>query len=824
MLNGYFLSDDFGVVGLYHDILLGDLLKAFAADWSQGIWGAQLFELRPLVLLVYRLDGLIWGTTYAGYSLTNIAFHVSNSLLVFLIGARLFERSSRAAWLGAIFFALAPCHSEAVSWVAGRVDLVSTFFYLASCLAFIAYVQTGKYLPYRLALAAFGAALFSKESAVVLPLMLSAYVLIYGSTGAESLRSRLWVRKLASTAPFFLVLAVYFLVRKVIFGAFLGGRKIDLEVLRTYFDRQSFYLQSLVFPVEPVRSLSRGELAWLEPLALTVGIIAVWSLAETLRDNRDGNSARLIRPLIFLGPVWYVISMLPVLAVHYLSDRHLYIASAGVSLWGGFLLAGFEHSRGNLARRVLSGFRTASAVLWLVFFAVSLNARNAEWVRSGRLSRAMLEGIETLTANLPNDSTILIGEGPKISTWYLDWALPFALERPFSDVYARFRVLEPPGLYCCSNWWSAKRGIVEDVIRGRGPGPYLFRWDEPMEKFVLRKIESDEIEESLNERMAGGTLPAELPYEDALRILHDLGLPGADPPPDPYMSALVGRRIEEFTVRSHEGIRGSVAVRPAPRSAEAPLQVAGWAVSSNRSRIRAELSNKAARSGKSGLALSGSGGVWQEVAGLTPDRVYEITAWARAVPGSEGKAVLRLHDTRRSNHVRVGPRAVSDSRFERFEAKFRANKTSRVRIHLQYSGQPGTLYWDDVGLFSKEVNNGTFEGASLRPWRVYGPKLPPPLPERLEIAIVVNGEIVAVTSSGTVRRPDVARFFGRGKRKFLYSGWLVFLPGELLREGPNTLEAHVVSGTSKDELFTSRARWRYVVHKRGEVFTPSRIR
>ena len=116
MLNGYFLSDDFGVVGLYHDILLGDLLKAFAADWSQGIWGAQLFELRPLVLLVYRLDGLIWGTTYAGYSLTNIAFHVSNSLLVFLIGARLFERSSRAAWLGAIFFALAPCHSEAVSW------------------------------------------------------------------------------------------------------------------------------------------------------------------------------------------------------------------------------------------------------------------------------------------------------------------------------------------------------------------------------------------------------------------------------------------------------------------------------------------------------------------------------------------------------------------------------------------------------------------------------------------------------------------------------------------------------------------------------------
>ncbi len=326
----------------------------------------------------------------------------------------------------------------------------------------------------------------------------------------------------------------------------------------------------------------------------------------------------------------------------------------------------------------------------------------------------------------------------------------------------------------------------------------------------------------MKDRLGEASSPAELSYEDTLGVLHDLGLPGREPLPDPYKSRLVGRKIDEFTVKSHKGIRGHVVASPAPHLEEPTLQVHGWTVSVDRSPIRAELNKTVVRSGGWSLALRGKGGVSQEIAGLTPGGVYKTTASVRS-DSARAKAILRLGDTQGGNRAQDGPRAVSRSRFEPFTVKFLASNTGRARIHLHHTGAPGTLYWDDVRVQSADLDNGAFESGSVRPWKVYGPAAVVPLRGRFEIAISVNGEIVAVTSPGTVRRPDVARVLGSRERKFLYSGWIVFVDGKILKQGSNTIQAYVVPNASKNELIAFRSALTRRIDKRGEDLARSPI-
>ncbi len=61
IINSYFVADDFGYVGLYIRQQLMDIPRLFTADWSQGIWGFNLGELRPMIALSFMWDALLWG-------------------------------------------------------------------------------------------------------------------------------------------------------------------------------------------------------------------------------------------------------------------------------------------------------------------------------------------------------------------------------------------------------------------------------------------------------------------------------------------------------------------------------------------------------------------------------------------------------------------------------------------------------------------------------------------------------------------------------------------------------------------------------------------
>jgi tetratricopeptide (TPR) repeat protein len=86
------------------------------------------------------LDVQLFGLKPRWHHLTNLLFHIANTLLLFFV----FHRMTKAPWKSAFvaaLFALHPLHVESVAWVAERKDVLSTFFWMLTMGAYIYYVE-----------------------------------------------------------------------------------------------------------------------------------------------------------------------------------------------------------------------------------------------------------------------------------------------------------------------------------------------------------------------------------------------------------------------------------------------------------------------------------------------------------------------------------------------------------------------------------------------------------------------------------------------------------------------------------------------------------
>ncbi|HMQ79238.1 MAG TPA: hypothetical protein PKD94_06695, partial [Ignavibacteria bacterium] len=83
----------------------------------------------PLVNISYAIEYRFAGLNPFVYHLTNLLFHLMNSILVYLILLRLSKNNFIAA-LAAILFAVHPLHTESVAWITERKDMLYSFFFL----------------------------------------------------------------------------------------------------------------------------------------------------------------------------------------------------------------------------------------------------------------------------------------------------------------------------------------------------------------------------------------------------------------------------------------------------------------------------------------------------------------------------------------------------------------------------------------------------------------------------------------------------------------------------------------------------------------------
>jgi Tfp pilus assembly protein PilF len=161
--------------------------------WTSAVLGHYI----PLTWMSFGLNFALGGLKPRGYHVLNLLLHAANAVAVYWIARRLLRATSAAdtsevtaspgavdlgAAFAALLFAVHPLRVESVVWITERKDVLSSFFFLLSVLAYLRAVAAETIQPVwrALSLLAFAAALLSKASAMPLPavlLLLDAYPL-----------------------------------------------------------------------------------------------------------------------------------------------------------------------------------------------------------------------------------------------------------------------------------------------------------------------------------------------------------------------------------------------------------------------------------------------------------------------------------------------------------------------------------------------------------------------------------------------------------------------------------------------------------------------
>jgi protein O-mannosyl-transferase len=138
------------------------------------IWAFSFTDIaywHPLTWLSHMLDCQLFGLNPGMHHMTNLTIHIVNSLLLFIVLRQMTGTLWRSAFV-AVLFALHPINVESVAWVAERKNVLSTFFWMLTMLAYVHYSRRQGLWRYLLTLFMFLLGLMCKPILVTLPFVL----------------------------------------------------------------------------------------------------------------------------------------------------------------------------------------------------------------------------------------------------------------------------------------------------------------------------------------------------------------------------------------------------------------------------------------------------------------------------------------------------------------------------------------------------------------------------------------------------------------------------------------------------------------------------
>ena len=203
--------DDAIIISQHFEILshLKNILIAFKTDAFINPNGDFY---RPLQTVSFMLDAFVGGPNPWIFHFTNLIYHLLTVATIYFLFQRL-RINQLTAFIAALLFSVHPLLSSAVSWVPARGDLLLGLFGVLSFMTFIKYWTTKKPLYILLHSILFALALFSKESAVLLPLLFLFYYVFLLREKISLDIIKLWPFAIVWILPFVLF---YFLRSKVV--------------------------------------------------------------------------------------------------------------------------------------------------------------------------------------------------------------------------------------------------------------------------------------------------------------------------------------------------------------------------------------------------------------------------------------------------------------------------------------------------------------------------------------------------------------------------------------------------------------------------------
>jgi len=378
----------------------------------------------PLTLVSLATDFYVWGNNSSGFILTNILFHILNTVLVLLIFYKL-SNKLEIAFITALIFALHPMKVESVVWIAERKDVLFSFFYLLSVLFYVSYIKSGfKIKHYLFTLTFFILSLFSKATATSLPLVLFLF---------DYLLDRKDLKRI-------LIEKIPFLILSLIFGIVAIKAQsaapphslpfVDRLFLITY--AVTFYLFKFFAPLFQSAVMPFPEsIAGVLPLKYYVSVLIIPLLAFIVYYFKNYRKEIIFALTFFLAALIFVLLKFPI-GPAYLAERYTYLPYIGMGYLAGFMY--YKYTSTHKLKNNLKNIFFIILLLYGLFFFIKTIDRNTVWKDSYTLFSDVISKNPTYAFALNNRGNALALQ-KKHEEALKDYDLAIKYKPDFAEAY-----------------------------------------------------------------------------------------------------------------------------------------------------------------------------------------------------------------------------------------------------------------------------------------------------------------------------------------------------------------------------------------------------
>jgi hypothetical protein len=416
-LQNYFTgSDSLTLIQTGRIYSLADLANVFSERMMNGTTFEGVF-FRPVSVLSFQLDYLLWGANPFGYHLTDLLLHILVTVATFQLGLRLTGGKLRTSLLAALLFTSHPLLVETVPAISRRQDVLEALFMI---LSFQFYLRS-RNRPGRgnkaASLVFFMLALGTKETAILIPGLVFVHALVFSGLAPALIRR--CREALRYVAPYLLGCLVYLVWRFLVLGG-LGEDRSQLSFVWI----TAHYFCGLLYP-QNFLSLRSGPQVLAVLLTLVpVLVFLVVTFVKSIRYHRGSP----VLELSFLLVVWILLPLPILIATGSFAYRSLYSTVVPFSLLLSVILTRGLVRLGamwNLRRTswhpltarewFALGMLTATCLLAISLVAFTPLVRDyPQWRQSGVLSQKVLTLLNENLDHFPREAVLNIEGLPRI--------------------------------------------------------------------------------------------------------------------------------------------------------------------------------------------------------------------------------------------------------------------------------------------------------------------------------------------------------------------------------------------------------------------------
>lgn len=290
---------------------------------------------RPLLLLTFSFNYFFSGLQPIGYRIINILLHFLNGIAFYYILGLLFSGQNNSlkenltqklpfalSMIISLLFLAHPLNTEAVAYISSRSDLLACFLTLSALICYLKRRFLATLLLYTLAL-------LTKETALVLPILIAAHIFIFYKNEKYGHKKSVFIFYITVIV----LSAFYWSMRQIILSAISKGNIPLPQGLWANILTQSgvtfYYLRLFLWPNPltphhhfPILHSLSDPRAFLSFSAILSLIILVFILRKKY-------------PIVSFGLGWYLICLIPKFYASLnvvASEHHFYLPGFGIYL------------------------------------------------------------------------------------------------------------------------------------------------------------------------------------------------------------------------------------------------------------------------------------------------------------------------------------------------------------------------------------------------------------------------------------------------------------------------------------------------------------